>query len=64
MKREIFQSIYWIINETCGLKKGNYQKLLLKEFISLSYQIGNAMRAKKNLHKIGEQNRIYIRYLV
>lgn len=64
MKREIFQSIYWIINETCGLKKGNYEILLLKEFINLSYQIGNAMRAKKNLHKLGQQNRIYIRYLV
>lgn len=64
MKREIFQSIYWIINETCGLKKGNYETLLFKEFINLSYQIGNAMRAKKKLHKIGEQNRIYIRYLV
>lgn len=64
VKREIFQSIYWIINESCGFKKGNYEMLLVKEFINLSYQIGNAMRAKKNLHKIGEQNRIYIRYLV
>lgn len=64
LKREIFQSIYWIINETCGLKKGNYEILLLKEFINLSYQIGNAMKAKKNLHKVGQQNRIYIRYLV
>ena len=64
MRREIFQSIYWIINETCGLKKGNYEILLTKEFINLSYQIGNAMRAKKKLHKVGEQNRIYIRYLV
>lgn len=64
MRREIFQSIYWIINETCGLKKGKYELLLTKEFINLSFQVGNAMRAKKKLHKIGEQNRIYIRYLV
>lgn len=64
IKREIFQAIYWTINETCGIKKGNYKELLLKEFINLSSNSGNAVKAKKVLHKIGEQNRVYIKYLV
>ena len=63
IKREVFQAIYWIINETCGLKKGNYKKVLVKEFVNLSFITGNALRAKRKLHRTAQQNRVFIKYL-
>jgi ribosomal protein S7 len=63
IKREIFQGIYWLIKETCGLKKRNYQQELLKEFINISFRRGNAVKAKEKLHQASIQNRVYIRFL-
>jgi ribosomal protein S7 len=60
VNREVFQALQWTIKETCGRNKGNYKKLLLKEFLNLSLKIGNAVRAKKILYKIAKKNRIYI----
>jgi len=60
IKREIFQAVQWTVKETCGRKKGAYMQLLLKELLNLSIKVGNAMRARKNLHKIAEKNRMYI----
>jgi len=47
INREVFQASQWTIKETCGLKKGNYETLLLKEFLNLSIKVGNAVKAKK-----------------
>lgn len=63
IQREIFQGLYWLIKETCGLKKRNYQKELLKEFINISFRRGNAVKAKEKLHQAALQNRVYIKFL-
>lgn len=60
MKREIFQAVQWTVKETCGLKKGAYSTVLLKELLNISVNVGNAIKVKKALHKFAEKNRMYI----
>lgn len=62
-KREIFQGLYWLINESCGLKKGDFKYCLLKELIKLSYKIGKVMRIKANFHSLVQRNRSLIKKL-
>jgi len=49
MRREIFQGVQWIIKETCGLKKGDYTRVLLNELLNISHKMGVAIRMKKKI---------------
>jgi ribosomal protein S7 len=61
--REVFQGLYWLINESCGLKKGDFKYCLLKEFINLSLRTGKVMRIKAHFHKLVQRNRSMIKKL-
>lgn len=61
--REVFQGLYWLINESCGLKKGDFKYCLLKELVNLSFRTGKVMRIKAHFHKLVQRNRSMIKKL-
>lgn len=58
--KEFAKAIYWIVNETCGLKKGNYKELLYTEFVELSKTRGNAIKKRIKVQELAEKNKTTI----
>jgi len=65
LKKEILKGISWITSEPCGRKQGNFHLNVLKELNHLLEENGNSKSLKKKvvLHKLAEDNRMFIKYL-
>jgi small subunit ribosomal protein S7 len=64
-KKETLKGITWVTGEPCGRKQGNFHVNVLNELSNLLANNGNAKSLKKKvvLHKLAEDNRMFIKYL-
>lgn len=65
LEKEVSVGLYWIVDASCGRKKGCFKEGIHNELVNLVSGLGGASSKKKVvLHKLAEENRVYLKFLV